>query len=119
MIDGERVLGYRAFCISRSEVAPLPKFDENAYVAESRYNARTLSNLLARVLVGSGSRISRFYTSWPFDLEACGTANNNPVSVRALAFIMAGHVRHHLNILRTSYGVPRGPDRWPAPPKVG
>src|SRR5512141_2062747 len=42
LIDAERVFGYRAFCISRGEQAPLPSSDENRYIAESRYNNRSL-----------------------------------------------------------------------------
>ena len=37
-----------------------------------------------------------------------GTANNNPISVRALSFIMVGHVRHHINVLHTSYKLSAG-----------
>ena len=106
--DTERVLGYRAFCISRGEQAPLPGCDEDAYVARSTYAQRSLSDLIeefslvrrANLLVFEGLELA----GW----EQVGTANGNPVSVRAVAFVMAGHVRHHTNILRERYAVCAG-----------
>ncbi|OGB95868.1 MAG: hypothetical protein A2Z31_08020 [candidate division NC10 bacterium RBG_16_65_8] len=105
LIDGERVFGHRAFCISRGEAAPLPKFDENAYVAESRYNDCALADLLAEFAGIRHSNLTFLRRLTEEDWQRFGTASDNPVSVRALAFIMAGHVRHHLNVLHASYGV--------------
>jgi hypothetical protein len=108
LIDGERVFGYRAFCISRGEPAPLPAFDVNAYVAASEYNERTVSDLLAEFTSLRKSNTAFLCRLGEADWERMGTASNNPVSVRALAYIMVGHVRHHLNGLRTAYGVSAG-----------
>ena len=108
LIDGERVFGYRAFCISRGELTPLPAFDENAYVAASHYNERTVSDLLAEFTSLRQSNSAFLCRLGEEDWKRMGTASNNPVSVRALAYIMVGHVRHHLNGLRTAYGVSVG-----------
>jgi hypothetical protein len=108
LVDGERVFGYRAFCISRGESALLPKFDENAYVAESHYNERTLSGLLAEFTIIRKSNLAFLCQLTETDWKRMGTVSNNPVSVRALAFIMAGHVRHHYTLLHTSYDVSLG-----------
>ena len=103
--DGERVFGYRAFCISRGEQAPLPGFDEQDYVRTSGFDARPLAEiarefaLLREVNLGVLRRLSD--TDW----DRMGTASGTPVSVRALAYILGGHVRHHLGILRDRYGV--------------
>lgn len=105
LIDAERVFAYRAFCISRGETAPLPSFDENAYVAGSRYNDRKLPDLLTEFTLLRKSGIAFLSRLHDAEWRRMGTASNHPVSVRALAFIMAGHVRHHVNGLRTSYGV--------------
>jgi len=103
--DVERVMGFRAFCISRGESAPLPGFDENAYVARSPYDSRPLSEL-----VDAFGRVRESNLTVFRDLDAGawkqrGIANGSPVSVRALAFILAGHARHHVGVLEQRYGI--------------
>lgn len=105
LIDGERVFGYRAFCFSRGEQAPLPSFDENQYVAVAgadRIPAAELAEEFAAVRTANLSFLSRLS---PEEAARVGTASGKPVSVRALAYIMAGHPRHHLAVLRERYGV--------------
>jgi len=106
LIDAERVFGYRAFCISRGERASLPGFEENEYVAASRYDGRALADLVAEFALVRKANLTCLEHLTGGDWERRGTANDNPVTVLALAFIMAGHVRHHMNILRTKYGAP-------------
>jgi hypothetical protein len=101
--DAERVFGFRAFCFSRGDRNPLPGFDENDYVAQSGFDRRELADL-----ADDFGRIRQVNLAALrlLDEEAwrrTGTASGKPVSVRALAYIMAGHVRHHLNILSTRY----------------
>ena len=108
LVDGERVFGYRAFCISRGEVAPLPSFDQNAYVTEARYNERSLSDLVAEFKWLRMSNLAFLRRLTETESKRMGTASDNPVSVRALSYIMAGHLRHHLNVLHSAYGVPSG-----------
>jgi hypothetical protein len=105
LIDDERVLGTRAFCISRGELASLPSFDENQYVAASDYNARPLAELLEEFTLIRTSNLLFLRRLTQEGWTRMGTTSDKPVSVRALAFIMVGHVRHHLNVLRTAYGV--------------
>jgi len=109
LIDGERIFGYRAFRIGRGDQTPLPGFDENEYVAASGYHERDLTSLVEEFsLVRAGNlAILRNLAgdAWP----RVGTANNHPVSVRALAYIMAGHVNHHLGILGAKYGLGEAP----------
>jgi len=108
LVDADRVFGHRAFCIGRGEQAALPGFEENQYVALSQYDERTLA---ASAVEFTAVRQANLLFLSTLDDEAwarTGVANNNLVSVRALAFIIAGHVRHHFNILRSRYGVPAG-----------
>lgn len=105
IIDGERVFGYRAFCISRGEKAPLAQFDENQYVARSSYHDRPVPELVEEFLLIRRTNVLFLRRLSEEGWRQMGTASNNPVSVRALVFIMVGHVCHHLNGLRTSYGV--------------
>jgi hypothetical protein len=105
LIDGERIFGHRAFRIGRGDQTPLPGFDENHYVAASGYNDRALSSLAAEFALVRAGNLAIFH-SLPEDAWGrAGTANGHPISVRALAFIMAGHVNHHLAILGERYGL--------------
>lgn len=113
--DTERLLGYRAFCISRGEQAPLPGFDENAYVARSTYAQRSLSDLIEEFSLVRRANLCVFEGLELAGWEQVGTANGNLVSVRAVAFVMAGHVRYHTNILRERYAVCAGAQQPDAP----
>ncbi len=107
MTDAERVFGYRGFCISRGEQAPLPAFDENAYVARSRYDDQPLPDLLEELITVRKANMAFLRLLQEREWELMGTASQKPVSVLALAFIMAGHVRHHLAGLQKNYNAPR------------
>ena len=105
VIDTERVFGHRAFCIGHGEQQPLPGFDQEAYMATSTFDERPLYELVsefAQVREVNLIVLRRFSEA---DWDRAGTASGHPVSVRALAFMMAGHVRHHLRILNEKYGL--------------
>jgi hypothetical protein len=108
MIDGERVFGYRTFCISRGEPASLAIFDENQYVAMSQYNTIPLSELSGEFELVRRCNLAILIRLDDEAAKRRGTVGTNPVSARAIAYIMAGHFRHHLNVLRRSYGIPAG-----------
>jgi hypothetical protein len=105
LIDTERIMGYRAFRIGRGDATPLPGFDENVYVTQADSEERTVKELaheFAAVRNANLWAIRRWTTEgW----ARTGTANNHPVSARAIAYILAGHVRHHVAILRERYHV--------------
>lgn len=103
--DAERVFGYRAFCIGRGDSNPLPGFDENRYVAASGYDASPLRELAAEFALLRAGNLATLRRLEDDDWRNQGIANGVPVSVRALAFIMAGHVNHHLAVLREKYAV--------------
>jgi DinB superfamily len=106
LTDAERVFGYRAFCISRGDRTPLPGFDENAYVASAPFDGQSLKELARDFAALRGANLAVFRHLDPARWALLGSANGSPVSPRALAFIMAGHVRHHQGVLRERYGVP-------------
>lgn len=105
LIDGERVFGYRALCIARGETQNLPGFDENAYMPNAPYADVELEDLLSEFRLVRLSNIAMLRnldeTAW----TRIGTANGSPVTVRALVYIMVGHVRHHMGVLRERYQV--------------
>lgn len=105
MTDAERVFGYRAFCISRGEDQPLPSFDEDAYVAASGADAQPLGRLVEAFGRARAANLDVFEALGDSDWLREGVASDQPVSVRALACIMIGHAAHHLDVLRTRYGV--------------
>ena len=103
--DTERVLSYRLLRIARGDQTPLPGFDENAFVAGSNADRRELSDLGAEL---ASVRVATLALVRPLDevaLSHRGMVNNWPLTARALAFIIAGHFQHHVNILRERYGM--------------
>jgi hypothetical protein len=108
LADTERIMAYRALRIARGDVTPLPSFDENAYVPVGRFDDRSLSDLTAELRTVRAATLALFRT---FDADAWlrrGIASGKPISVRALGFIIPGHERHHVEVLRTRYGVGAG-----------
>ncbi len=103
LIDGERVFGYRSFCIARGEQQNLPSFDQDDYMLTSHYDKFELEDLLSELRLIRLGNIAMFRTLDESAWSRSGMANNSSVSVRALAFIMAGHLRHHMNVLRERY----------------
>ena len=105
LIDAERVFSYRALCFSRGDDTPLPGFDENFYVANADFDSRTLQSLLEELTLLRSANVLLFRSLTPEELARVGVANTYPVSVRALAFILAGHLHHHFVVLRERYGI--------------
>jgi hypothetical protein len=105
IIDTERVFGYRAFCIGRGEQKPLPRFDQDEYLAASDANARPLADLVSEFSVVREANLLALRRRKDSDWDRTGTVGDHPMSARALPFIMAGHVRHHVRILQEQYGV--------------
>lgn len=103
LIDGERVFGYRALCIARGEKQNLPGFDQDNYMLTAPYKHIELEDLLSELRLVRLSNIAMFRSLDEEAWNRVGTANGNEITVRALAFIMGGHVRHHMNVLRERY----------------
>lgn len=105
LIDAERVFGYRALCVARGETISLPPFDENLYVAQGGFDDCSLPPLLQEFRALRESHVLMFRHMTPGALQRTGLASQHPVTARALAAIMVGHVRHHMTILRERYHV--------------
>ncbi|HEX7180746.1 MAG TPA: DinB family protein [Thermoanaerobaculia bacterium] len=105
MTDAERVFGYRAFRIARGDETPLEGFDENEFVANSTFHERSLSSLIDELVLVRDANLAIFCGLSSEEWMRKGTANGSPVSVRALAFILVGHMHHHMDILRDRYGL--------------
>jgi uncharacterized damage-inducible protein DinB len=103
LADAERIFVYRALCAARGERGELPGFDENAYVDEAGFDARTLNSLLGELTAVRRATLSLFRNLTEEQLARRVTANGNPVTPRALAWIAAGHERHHARLLEERY----------------
>jgi DinB superfamily len=101
--DTERIMSYRALRIGRGDATPLPGFEQNDYVPPARFDERTLEDLgheLAAV------RQATLHLFGHFDAGALvrrGTASGGPFTPRALGYVIAGHERHHVAILKSRY----------------
>jgi hypothetical protein len=103
--DAERVFGYRMLCIARGQQEPMPPFDENLFVENGNFDQRTLTNLADELVLLRKANISMLEqlddTAWT---RSC-VVNAKSITTRAIAWIMAGHFRHHLSILKDRYGI--------------
>lgn len=103
MIDAERVFAYRALCFARQDKTALPGFDENSYAASSKAQKRNWEDMIAEFKSLRQSTELLFASFDRQQLGSKGIANNNPISVLAIGFIVTGHAYHHLHILRERY----------------
>jgi uncharacterized damage-inducible protein DinB len=103
MIDGERVFGHRFFCVSRGEKQSLPGFDEQEYIAASHYDARSIDTLVDEFELVRKSNLVVAENLTAEQWVRRGMANGKEISVRALIWITAGHVAHHMGVLRERY----------------
>jgi hypothetical protein len=103
--DAERVFSYRALAFARGEKAPLPAFDENEFARVAGHDAIPLGELDEEFQTVRAATL-HLLRHFPDDAwRRAGIASGKPVTVRALAFIIGGHVAHHLAALRERYGV--------------
>lgn len=103
--DGERIFTYRALRFARGDTTPLPGFDENVYVPAGRYDRRTIGDIAGELLAVREATLAFYRTVDAEQGARQGPANGTPCSVRALAWITAGHFVHHTGILAERYGV--------------
>ena len=102
MIDAERTFAYRILAFSRGQ-GPLPGFDENIYVEKGNFNDQSIKDLAAEFKATRESNLYMLRALTPEQLSAEGIASGNRITVLALVYIMAGHERHHLNIIKERY----------------
>lgn len=103
LIDTERVMAYRAMSIARGEKQALPGFEQDDYVREGNFNNRELFDLSYefRLLRESNMLLAKGLDNEM--MQKRGIANNHEVTPLALFFIIAGHEKHHMNVLMERY----------------
>ena len=103
LIDGERMFAYRALRISRGDTTPIEGFEQDGYIENAHAERRSIAELIGEFRLLREANLLQLNNLDDKDWLRMGTASGLPVSVRALAYIMAGHVSHHVAILRNRY----------------
>jgi hypothetical protein len=103
LIDSERVFASRALRFARNDPTPLPGFEQDDYVSNSSFDSYPLTELASELGAVRESTVFLFKHLQEDAWMRRGIANDAEVSVRALAYIIAGHELHHREILRARY----------------
>lgn len=103
LIDTERIMAYRALRVSRNDKTSIPGFDQDTFVEFSNASTRTKTDLITEYKTVRLASTSFFLSMNDEALARLGTAGEQPISARALGFIIAGHEIHHINILKERY----------------
>ena len=103
LIDTERIMAYRALRFARADDVSLPGFDEELFGQTARANQRLLADLYNEYAVQRQANIALFQSFSDEMLHRRGAGNYQTLSVLAIGFVLAGHVLHHVNIIRERY----------------
>jgi len=104
-IDTERIFQYRVLRIAREEQAQLLGFDENAFADAYPASTRSIESLKEEFEVVRHASILLFQSLEEHQLSKAGLADQKVITINALGFIMSGHIRHHINILKERYTI--------------
>jgi uncharacterized damage-inducible protein DinB len=105
LADAERVFSYRLTRIARGDQTPLAGFDENAWAKTAPHARRRIGAVVDEMIAIRRATLALVDSLDETTIGNVGLANNSQVSARAICWIMAGHARHHLDVLREKYGV--------------
>ena len=103
MCDTERVMAYRALRMARADTTALASFEQDDYVKAANFDRRSLQSLAAEFQCIRAASLAFFDSLDDIALQRTGTASNFPFSVRSLAYVIAGHERHHVGVLEERY----------------
>jgi len=103
LADVERVLSYRMLRFLRGDATPLARFDHDAYVPAGGFEARTLASVLAELRAVRGATMALLVDAPPAAFARGGPVGAGSITAAALAYLIAGHERHHQALLRTRY----------------
>lgn len=103
IIDTERIFNYRMLCIARGDKSPLPGFDENKYAQAANVSERNFKDILEEYIWVRKATLKLLESFNNTTLNEIGTANNTSVSVKTIAYMLAGHEMHHIKIIKERY----------------
>jgi uncharacterized damage-inducible protein DinB len=101
--DTERIMSYRVLRIARGDQTPIEGFEQDDYVAGGKFGRRTLDDVLQEFMTIRNATIQLIRHLDPEAAERRGTANQKPISARAIIYVIAGHELHHRRILQEKY----------------
>jgi hypothetical protein len=101
--DTERIFAYRALRIARNDPTPIEGFEQDDYVRNGPFARRPLEDLIEDYIAVRRSTVSLFRNLDEAAWTRRGTANKNEITVRALAYIIAGHELHHRRMMEEKY----------------
>jgi hypothetical protein len=101
--DGERIFSYRALAFARGDAQALPGMEQDEWMAGVDFDARTLASLADEFEAVRSATVHLFRHLSPEAWARRGTASDNEITVRALAYIIAGHEAHHVSVLKERY----------------
>jgi uncharacterized damage-inducible protein DinB len=104
VVDTERIFAYRALCIARGDQQPLPGFEQDDYIANGNFTARSFASVTAEFQALRTSNLALLASLDPDAQNRLGTASGVSMRTSAIPWIMAGHELHHLRVLRETYG---------------
>jgi hypothetical protein len=103
LADTERIFSYRALRFARGDRTELAGYDENAYVPAGEFGVREYESLVEEWLSVRRATLAMLRSMTPEQARRRGSANGQEISVRAIVWILAGHIDHHVRILRERY----------------
>lgn len=103
ILDTERIMAYRALRIARLDKTPIPGYEEDDYVKHAHFSDRDLESLVEELEQLRRANLFLFESFTEEELQRTGTASGYEVSVRALLYIIVGHIKHHRLILEERY----------------
>ncbi len=103
IIDAERVFAFRALNFARKDASPLPSFDENNWAANSQAGQRSWNDLVDEFKTVRASNEIMFASFSDDQLRSIGIASGKEFNVLAIGYILAGHVEHHIDIIKDRY----------------
>lgn len=101
--DTERVFSYRLLRVARGDRTPLPGFEQDDWVPESRAARRSLTDILSEMLAVRMATLALVRSLDEVAIARQGIASGQEVSARALVWMIAGHMAHHLTLTREKY----------------
>ncbi|RZL50434.1 MAG: DinB family protein [Pedobacter sp.] len=103
LIDTERIMVFRLTCFARNEKAQIPGYEEDDYVANAHFNDRSIFSLSEEFAQLRKANMYLIKSLSEEELNRSGNANGNNISVKALVYVLAGHIIHHTNVIKERY----------------
>jgi hypothetical protein len=103
IIDTERIMAYRALRFSRNDKTQLPGFDENLFADNANVKKRSLRSLILELKQVRKSSIAFFKSLDKKALKRTGIMFNSELSVLSVGFVIVGHQKHHLRVIKERY----------------